>query len=80
MKSIPITEFKSKCLRLIDEVNRTGEPVEITRRGKPMVRVTPAPIAADWTPGRSADTVTFVGDVESSVISEDEFSLESKWF
>jgi prevent-host-death family protein len=34
-------EFKAHCLRLIDEVSRTGEPLTITKRGKPLVKMVP---------------------------------------
>lgn len=42
MKRIPAAEFKATCLELMDRVARTGEPVEVTRRGKPVVRLVPA--------------------------------------
>lgn len=35
-------EFKAKCLQLMDEVAATGEPVTVTKRGKPVVQVVPA--------------------------------------
>jgi prevent-host-death family protein len=34
-------EFKAKCLEVMDEVAATGEPVVVTKRGKPVARVTP---------------------------------------
>jgi prevent-host-death family protein len=33
-------EFKAKCLAVLDEVKTTGEAVLITKRGKPVARVT----------------------------------------
>lgn len=39
MREIKASEFKAKCLKLIDEVNETGEAIIITKRGKPVVRV-----------------------------------------
>jgi prevent-host-death family protein len=33
-KMIGAAEFKAHCLRIIDEVERTGEPVTITKRGR----------------------------------------------
>lgn len=41
MQTIAAGEFKAKCLGLIDEVNATGNTVVITKRGKPMARLTP---------------------------------------
>lgn len=40
MRSIPAGEFKAKCLKIMDEVAATGEPVLVTKRGKPVVSVT----------------------------------------
>jgi prevent-host-death family protein len=41
MRMIAAGEFKAKCLGLIDEVNETGQPVLITKRGKPMAELIP---------------------------------------
>jgi len=35
-------DFKAHCLRILDEVARTGQAVEVTKRGQPAVRVVPA--------------------------------------
>ncbi len=32
-------EFKAKCLEVMDEVARTGRPVVVTKRGRPVVRL-----------------------------------------
>lgn len=44
-KSIGAAKFKAECLTLIDEVGRTGESLTVTKRGKPVVVVSPAPTA-----------------------------------
>lgn len=36
---ITATEFKAKCLQLLDQVQRTGEDLVISKRGKPVARV-----------------------------------------
>ena len=36
MQTIKASEFKAKCLHLMDEVNRTGEEIVITKNGKPV--------------------------------------------
>ena len=36
MQTIKASEFKAKCLRLMDEVNQTGEEIVITKNGKPV--------------------------------------------
>ena len=40
-RTIGAAEFKAHCLRILDEVERTGEPVTITKRGKPVAEVKP---------------------------------------
>jgi len=41
MRLIRATEFKAKCLAILDEVERTGEPVTILKRGRPVARLLP---------------------------------------
>ncbi len=41
-RSIPASEFKAKCLALLDEVAETREALVVTKRGKPVARVVPA--------------------------------------
>jgi prevent-host-death family protein len=36
-------EFKAHCLRILDEVERTGEPVTITKRGRAVGELRPVP-------------------------------------
>ncbi len=36
MKTIKASEFKAKCLQLIDDVAETGEAIVITKNGKPV--------------------------------------------
>ena len=43
---ISVTEFKHRCLELIRRVEATGKPVSITRRGKVVARLDPAPIVS----------------------------------
>ena len=34
-------EFKAKCLAIMDEVNETGRPLVVTKRGEPVIKVVP---------------------------------------
>ena len=36
MQTIKASEFKAKCLHLMDELNQTGEEIVITKNGKPV--------------------------------------------
>ena len=41
-RSIPASQFKARCLALLDEVARSGETLVVTKRGKAVARVVPA--------------------------------------
>ncbi len=58
-------EFKAKCLKLMDEVAETHEPIIITKRGKPVARLLPVENAAPRSRlfGYMAGTVTIHGDI-----------------
>jgi prevent-host-death family protein len=45
MTTISISEFKAKCIAILKEAQRSGKPVLITWRGRPMARV--EPVAGD---------------------------------
>ena len=38
---IPAGRFKQQCLAIIDTVARTHKPIVISKRGKPVARLTP---------------------------------------
>jgi prevent-host-death family protein len=42
-KSISASAFKAQCLALMDEVAQTGEAILITKKGKPVAQLIPAP-------------------------------------
>lgn len=50
MRTIAAGEFKQTCLRLLDEVDVSGEPIVVTKRGKPVAQLMPvsAKHHADW--------------------------------
>ena len=41
MRTIKASEFKAKCLKIMDEVAATGEPVVITKNGVPITQLIP---------------------------------------
>ena len=40
---VSATEFKATCLALLDEIGREGGTITVTKRGRPVARVGPAP-------------------------------------
>jgi prevent-host-death family protein len=71
MDEVAISEFKAKCLALLDRVQKTKEPILVTRFGKPIAEVVPVSPTSnrEWL-GSMAGTAEIVGDVISPVIDE----------
>ena len=40
-KTVGAAEFKANCLNLIDKMADDGEPVIVTKRGRPVARLSP---------------------------------------
>ena len=40
-RAVPAGEFKTNCLRLMDEVQETGMVIVVTKHRRPVVRVSP---------------------------------------
>jgi prevent-host-death family protein len=75
MESISASELKAKCLAVLDDVNRTGEPVVVTKRGRPVARIVPA--TSDDGTASLAGTVEIVGDIVSPVLPSDAWEAET---
>jgi prevent-host-death family protein len=43
-RNIPVSEFRQRAMEFVRLVEKTKEPVIITRRGKPAVELRPAPV------------------------------------
>lgn len=71
---IAISEFKAKCLSLLEEVNKTKIPLRVTRRGKAIADVippSPTPGEKDWI-GSMSSRIKIIGDIISPVIETQE--------
>jgi prevent-host-death family protein len=68
MKKIAAGKFKAQCLRIMDEVRSTREPVLITKRGQPLAKLVSAEKTYDDFIGRLEGEIKIVGDIESPVV------------
>lgn len=70
METIAISKFKATCLAVLDRVQKTGEPVLVTRFGKPVAEVTPvrAKETGKRKLGDMAGTAQILGDIVSPVL------------
>jgi prevent-host-death family protein len=74
MKQIPAGKFKASCLAVMDTVRATGEPVVITKRGVPVVKLVPAGGQSDIF-GFMAGEFRIAGDIESPVVPLDQWEV-----
>lgn len=60
-----VTEFKAHCLELLNDVAKTGEPLLLTKRGKPtaLVSAPPAKEGQALILGKFRDQAKIVGDL-----------------
>jgi len=64
------TEFKAKCLALLDEIEQSGGPITITRRGFPVAVVGAAKKRAWKSPKNTwAGKARIVGDIVTPAAS-----------
>ncbi len=69
MKTLQSAEFKAKCLAVLAHVDRTGEPVTILKRGRPVARLIAATASSRRYPQDDLmGTVEIVGDIDGPVL------------
>lgn len=77
MRQISASEFKAKCLALLDEVNETGESITILKRGKAVAQLMP-PVSgtAKYTQMMLGGTVRIVGDIIEPALPPEAWEVE----
>lgn len=71
---MPISKFKATCLAVIDRIEKTGESLLITKRGKPVAQLIPPPppeAPKKSTFGCMAGTFEILGDIVEPLGEED---------
>jgi len=77
MREVTISEFRTKCFSLLNQVEKTKTPLRVTRFGKPIAEIVPTapqPSRADWF-GSMKDTIEVLGDIVSPASDEDEWEV-----
>lgn len=74
MAQVGATEFKARCLELMDRVAERRETYVITKRGKPVAKLVPAdPPTKKSSFGCMADEMQIVGDLARPPWSDEEW-------
>lgn len=75
MKEIAISEFKAKCLGIMEEVRKTRTSIRVTRFGKPVAEVIPPTVenATGRRLGSMVGTAEILGDIVGPTGSLDDW-------
>ncbi len=77
MQEISISEFKARCLAVLERVRSTKKPIRVTRFGKPVAEVVPPTSVEDrssWI-GSMKNSMRITGDIVSPATDEDEWEI-----
>lgn len=74
MRTLNASEFKAKCLSILEEIARTGEGLTILKRGKPIAQVLPAvPRDRGFAQDTLKGTVKILGDIVTPPVPSDDW-------
>ncbi len=68
MKQTRASTFKARCLAVMDDVQSSDEPVIVTKRGAPVVKVVPVQAMDGELFGFMAGKFKVIGDIESPLV------------
>lgn len=66
-RTMKAAEFKAKCLDVMEQVAATGEPVTVTKRGKPIAQVGPVVRKPKTLRGFLKGRIKITGDIMAPI-------------
>lgn len=76
METINASDFKARCLAILDKIERTGEGVTILKRGRPVAQVLPAvPRSKGYPQEALMGTMAIHGDLIEAVVPADAWNV-----
>ncbi len=79
IRTVKASEFKAKCLKLMDEVAESGETIVITKNGRPISRLMPYRDTPKSWFGRDRDIIQVHGDIGEPIDVEWDAESGSSW-
>jgi prevent-host-death family protein len=73
MKTMSAAEFKTHCLRVMDEVRKRREPVVVTKKGVPVAKLVPVDEPSGDIFDALKGQVEIVGDIVSPTTSPEDW-------
>ncbi len=69
-ETIKASEFKAKCLQLMDQVSQSGEEIIITKNGKPISKLVPFNTIPNTLFGAHQNQIVIHGDIVDPLDTE----------
>ncbi len=76
MKTIPAGEFKTHCLRIMDEVRSRRQPVLITKKGVAVAKLVPVETVERDVFGCLAGTIEILGDIKAPLVEQSAWEVD----
>ena len=76
MKTIPAGEFKTHCLRIMDEVRKRRHTVVITKKGVGVAKLVPIEDIEHDVFGCMADELEIIGDIEAPLVDPKAWKID----
>jgi prevent-host-death family protein len=73
MKTMSAAEFKARCLRVMDDVRRSREPVLVTKKGVPVAKLVPADAPPTSVFDALRGRLDILGDIVSPVVRPEDW-------
>lgn len=70
IQTIKASEFKAKCLKIMDEVAETGKSIIITKNGKEVAKIVPVKPKVKSLYGLGKGKIKILGDIISPIDTE----------
>jgi prevent-host-death family protein len=77
MEEVAISQFKAKCLALLERVRKTRRPIRVTRHGTPVAEIIPPTVVQDrafWISSMKG-SFKIVGDIVSPANEPEEWEV-----
>ena len=75
MKTMAAGQFKARCLKIMDQVRATREPVTITKKGRPVAKLVPADGQPEDIFGCLKGEIEIVGDIVSPAVPLEDWEV-----
>ena len=79
VRTIKASEFKAKCLKLMDEVAASGEEIIVTKNGRPVSRLVPYREKPKSLFGIDTGRIELLGDIIEPLALEWEAETGKTW-